>query len=289
MKHSKNQHEWIEWKAAQLSSITGKNPFHIQQEPIKIKNPTTGELTTTGTLYTKVHYQSRALQCLTALHEELYTNNVLDFSKPWLMNYVTEESLMIWWLDDGGLMGIGRRRGKLATHGFPVESLPYLQQLLFNKWGIYTTIQRNTYNDKTYFYLQLSPRMLKLFLRIIMRYIPIESMIYKTYLEYKNPILQKHWIFTMYEEIRPSFHPYLKKHIGPKPDRYALAKEIIGRSPWDSLEEEFPIETAKLQKVDLLYEEPDSSYEADSSDETRPSFSEFIMPRLLRYGDAPFF
>lgn len=219
MKHSVKQFEWIRWKGLQLWSISGKKPFSYQKEigpPIIDIN--TGQKAMNSQFYSKLHFKTRALSCLTAFQQELSTNNQLDFSKPWLYKYLDEEALMVWWLDDGGKQGTGNRTGKLSTHGFPTDQLPYLQNVLLDKWGIQSTIQSSKVYTNTYFYLQLSPNNLKLLLLRIMRHIPVGSMLYKAILEYKDFESQQDWICTMFKEVKPELHDDLAKLIGPPPE-----------------------------------------------------------------------
>jgi hypothetical protein len=218
MKHSIKQLPWLLWKEKQFTNITGRIPFHVQEETIKITNPITSVVSTTNKIYTKIHYQSRALVCLTKFQQEISTNNKLDFSKPWLHAYTTDISLMVWWFDDGGLIGKGNRKGKLSTHGFgfDLKNLYYLQNFLKIKWQISTSICSNTYNNTTYYYLQLNTKKLKRLLCIIMKHIPIKGMLYKALLIYDDPKLQQDWISTMFKEIKPDLHKGLKKLIRKK-------------------------------------------------------------------------
>ena len=53
--------------------------------------------------------------------------------------------------------------------------------------------------------------MLKHLLRLIMKHIPISTMLYKACLTYKDPILQQDWISTMYQHVNPEFHSEIEK------------------------------------------------------------------------------
>lgn len=218
MKHSIYQIEWICWKANQLLTIVGKKPFAYQRElGPPVVDRTTGKKSKSNILYEKIRFQTRALRCLSEFQKELSTDNKLDFSKPWLHKYIDEEALMIWWLDDGGKQGKGNRDGKLATHGFAPDQLPYLQSLLVSKWNINTTIQSATTDTNTYFYLQLSPVNLRQLLLRIMRHIPVGSMLYKAVLEYDDVTAQQDWVCTMFREVKPELHADLTKLVGPCP------------------------------------------------------------------------
>lgn len=149
MKHSVKQLEWIKWKADQLANLASIKPFaHQLDRGPNMLDPTTGQKVKSTRMYDKLHFRTRALPCLTEFQEELLTDNVLDFSKPWLYKYVDELALMVWYLDDGGKQGKGNRDGKLATHGFALDQVELLRDFLSDKWGIHATIQTQTMEKK---------------------------------------------------------------------------------------------------------------------------------------------
>lgn len=227
MKHSLLQHEWIAWKAAQLISISGKKPFHIQEESVNIPNASSVLVNKTPKLNLKAHYQSRALKCLTDFQEELSTNNLLDFNKPWLFTHVNSLGLCVWWLDDGGLIGTGKRRGRISTHGFSDDSQVKLQQFLLTKFNIKTNLASQTTNNRTYKFLELSPKMLKRLLCLVLPHIPVGSMLYKANINYSVLNLQQHWIATMHELVRPELRDSLTQLVGPSPNLQPFAKTLL--------------------------------------------------------------
>jgi recombination protein RecA len=180
MRHGITQEEWFNWKAEQLYSISTDKATHVQ----KPDGYSSKE---------KSHFKSRALPCLTRLEQEVNTNGEKDFTKPWLFN-LTETSLMVWYLDDGGLMG---RNGKLSTQGFGKDGALYLISYLLKKWDLPGTLRSQVLQGKRYWFIQLSPKPLKRFLELIMPLIPCEFMVYKTFLKYKNSKMQQDWITTM--------------------------------------------------------------------------------------------
>jgi LAGLIDADG DNA endonuclease family len=224
IKHSKKQAEWLKWKADQIELISGRKPFCKQTETSYRINPDTGQkiyvLDSNGKpkKYQKIRLSTRRLKCITEFHKEMTTNGELDFSKPWLFQYIDDRGLMIWWLDDGGLTGKENASGRLCTHGFKKQYLPYLQKLLKNKWNIETTIQKQT--DVTtggiYFFLGLSQQDVQKLLWIIMPYIPVAEMLYKTLPLYENVQAQKSWISTMYQRIQPGLHQDLTELLRSK-------------------------------------------------------------------------
>lgn len=180
MRHSIDQKEWFNWKAAQLSSLSSPKSVQIQKPDGFSKKQ-------------KLHYKSRALPCLSDLERKVNTNGKLDLSKPWL-DELTPKGLMVWYLDDGGLMG---RKAKLNTQGFGENGTRQLGEYLKNKWELPSNVLSLTINEKRYWYIQLTPKPLKRFLELIMPEIPCESMVYKTFLQYNDLSMQQDWITRM--------------------------------------------------------------------------------------------
>ncbi len=199
MKHSIQQKEWFYWKVHQLANLASYNSVFEQNEPYSKAKP--------GVIYTKLRFQTRALPCLTSIHNTCYTNNQLDFTKPWLYRHITEKSLAVWWLDDGSVMKI-KRRGKLATQGFTRNQNQQLKDFFFKKWKIRCSVCTTFYksSQKVYYYLQFNTEMLKRLLKLIMPFIPVKSMVYKALLVYKNKSLQKDWIRTMKKYLPSRLH-----------------------------------------------------------------------------------
>jgi hypothetical protein len=93
------------------------------------------------------------------LEREVNTNGKLDFTKPWL-NELKETGLMVWYLDDGGLMG---RKAKLNTQSFGESGTRQLAQYLVKEWELPSNVLSYTDNGKIYWYIQLNPKPLKRF------------------------------------------------------------------------------------------------------------------------------
>ena len=53
---------------------------------------------------------------------------------------MTPLSLAIWWLDDGSIIGNGRK-GVLCTDGFDEESVHVLARYLEKVWGVYAHVR----------------------------------------------------------------------------------------------------------------------------------------------------
>lgn len=203
MKHSLKQKEWFDWKVKQLELLASFKCVFYQKEASSKTQP--------SKLYEKLRFQTRALLYLTKVYDSIYTNNVLDFTKPWV-HKLKPIALMVWWLDDGSIMK-SKRRGKLATQGFTLDQNKQLQALFKKKWNIDVSICSNYSKKakKSYNYLQFNTSNLKKLLKLIMPYIPIKSMVYKTLIIYKDKKLQKDWISTMRKYYNPKLYTMLLK------------------------------------------------------------------------------
>jgi LAGLIDADG DNA endonuclease family protein len=140
----------------------------------------------------------------------MYTNNKVDFTKDWLKD-LTALSLMVWWLDDGGKIGEGARKGKWSTQGWGLDGNNALKQILKEKWDIDCFIVKmvSTVSGEDQYYLELRQNNLKKLLRIIMPYIPVKTFVYKAFLTYKNQSLQESWIAEMKKLMKEEFHPQI--------------------------------------------------------------------------------
>lgn len=182
-RHSIHQQEYFYWKAEQLKEISA-NVYSWMQKADGFG----GE---------KLRYQSRALEDLTELYRLTCKKNRLYVRRKWL-NLLTPRSLMIWWLDDGSVIGNGRR-GVFCTDGFPYEAQKILVQYLRKVWDIKVVIGKiiRIREDKRYEYYRLwirSSEDLKKFLRTILPYVKVESILPKVIILYKDSQLQQRWI-----------------------------------------------------------------------------------------------
>jgi hypothetical protein len=155
--HSITQTEWFEWKTNELKALGTENSVHLI-EPSGFSSKQ------------KWHFQTRALPILTKLMAQTHKQakvflfckqakvflfclqnkvkvgqgtkirRVISLERTWLKGLNTL-SLMVWWFDDGGLIGKGSRRGRWNTQGFKYRGAVILQSYLEDVWGIETTIQ----------------------------------------------------------------------------------------------------------------------------------------------------
>jgi len=170
-RHSLIQKEYFFWKVNNLKSISSKKCFWQQDDG-------------------KIRYQSLATKDLTELYHLTHKNGRLDVARKWL-DLLTPLSLSVWWCDDGSL-GRNTRQGVICTDSFSKNNLIILLEYLQDKWGIKTRISKCM---KKYFRLYIdSPEQLKNFLRIILPYVPVENMLPKVILLYRDLNLQQRWI-----------------------------------------------------------------------------------------------
>lgn len=187
IRHSIVQKEYWEWKITQFNELQTVQSKQVQEPNGFSKNR-------------KLLFQSAAKEELTQLYNLLYKKNHLKIRRTWL-NHMTPLSLAIWWLDDGSIIGNGKR-GVFCTDCFSKEEHKLLKNYLLVVWKIDVSIGlvKRTYQGKTkeIFRLYLNTTSLKNFFRLIMPYSPrIPSMIYKYCILYKDTKLQQRWISEM--------------------------------------------------------------------------------------------
>src|SRR3989338_1383100 len=134
-RHSVLQQKYFFWKVDQLKEISGENCWWKQKAD--------------GYGGEKLRYQSLALESLSELHKLTHKNNHLVIKRKWL-NQLTPLSLAIWWLDDGSLIGTGKR-GVFCTDSFSLDEQKIIARYLLKVWGIKTTIGKinRRWNGKT--------------------------------------------------------------------------------------------------------------------------------------------
>jgi|SRR3989339_594168 len=214
-RHSINQKEYFFWKAERLKEISGES--------------STWQQSADGFGGEKLRYQSLALNQLTELYRLTHKNNHLIIRRKWL-NQLTPLSLAIWWLDDGSLIGNGKR-GVFCTDSFSLDEQKIIARYLLKVWGIKTTIGKinRRWNGKTKEYYRLwirSSEELKKFLRIILPKLEIPSMLPKVILLYKNSELQQRWISEIIEKTKFS-QSIAEKYLRQKQQRYKKFQKMI--------------------------------------------------------------
>lgn len=182
-RHSVQQQDYFFWKVQQLKEISGEKCWW-KQAP----NGYGGEM---------LRYQSLALENLTELYRLTHEHNQIVIRRRWL-NQLSLLSLAVWWLDDGSLIGNGKR-GVFCTDSFSYDKQKILAQYLLKVWNVKVAIAKITRerNNKYTEYYRLwirSSEELKKFLRIILPYIPVAAMLPKVLILYKDSQLQQRWI-----------------------------------------------------------------------------------------------
>lgn len=190
-RHSVEQIDYFNWKVEQLKELCSNKAVHLQKPDGYSKK-------------SKLKLQTLTWPWLTDLHNECYNkHNNLNFRGEWL-NTLTPFSLMVWWCDDGSLIGEGSRKGRMHTEGFNYEDVVLLQNYLRTKWNINSNVGKVKLKNNVYYVLNFSTFNLIKFLRIFIHLIPVKSMIKKVFLRYKNKKLQQRWISDL-KNLLPQF------------------------------------------------------------------------------------
>ncbi len=185
IRHSEIQKEYLLWKAKMLSEIAGEKSVNVQKADGYSKN-------------NKVRFCSKRTAALTELYHLTYNHNRLRIRRKWL-NQMTPLSLAVWWCDDGSLIGYGARKGVFCTDGFDKPSVEILAGYLRVVWNVRAVVapigRKRDGKQQQYWRLWIrSQEELKKFLRIILPYIPVPSMLSKTILLYKDFQFQQRWM-----------------------------------------------------------------------------------------------
>lgn len=185
IRHSEIQKDYLLWKAKMLTEIARDRSVNVQEADGYSKNR-------------KWRFVSKNLPSLTELHRLTCKNNTLRIRRKWL-NQLTPLSLAVWWCDDGSLIGYGGRKGVFCTDGFDESSVKILAHYLKAVWNIRAIVapigRKRDGKQEQYWRIWIrSQEELKKFLRIILPYIPVASMLKKVILLYKDSQLQQRWI-----------------------------------------------------------------------------------------------
>lgn len=189
-RHSWDQKDYFFWKVSELKEISGKSCWWRQDGP-------------DGLGGRKLRYQSLALESLTELYRQTHDKDKLVIRRKWL-NQLTPLSLTVWWLDDGSLIGHGKR-GVLCTDPFSHEEQKILARYLLKTWNVRVAIAKIVRvrggKRKEYYRLWIrSSEELKKFLRIILSYVPVGRVLPKILILYRDSQLQERWISEVVEK-----------------------------------------------------------------------------------------
>lgn len=186
-RHSLKQLEYFNWKVEMLKDISSERSTWNQ-----ITND--NEFSREGEV--KLRFQSRALPELTKLYKLVSVGNRKVIKRKFL-NLLSPISLAIWWMDDGSIIS-NQRKGVFCTDSFSLKEIEILQRYLKVVWDVNTNIgntSKSNFGSRRYVRLFISStEELKKFFRIILPFIKVKEMLYKTLILYKEPNLQKRWI-----------------------------------------------------------------------------------------------
>ncbi len=182
-RHSVDQKDYFFWKASLLERISSPQ-FCWRQEANGFGGP-------------KLRFQSLALEELTEIYRLTHKKGKFKIQRKWL-NQLTPLSLAVWWMDGGSIIGNGRK-GVLCTDSFDYDSQKVLVRYLLVVWNIKTHVGKVACDHRgrrkeCYRLWFRSAEELKKFLRIILPFIQVSSMLPKVLLLYKESSLQQRWI-----------------------------------------------------------------------------------------------
>lgn len=182
-RHSIKQKDYFFWKIERLKEISSARCWWKQKSGFGDSEV--------------LRYQSIALSALSELYRLTHPKGRLKIRRTWL-NQLTPLSLAVWWLDDGSIIANGRK-GVICTDAFSEEENKLLKRYLSKVWNVESSLGKviRNYNGevRTYWRLWLrSTEELKKFLRIILPFVKVQSMLPKMMLLYKDYDLQQRWI-----------------------------------------------------------------------------------------------
>lgn len=154
--HGGSQEEYFDYKCKIFNNLLGK----VNKTPRYDKR-------------TQKYYNRYSVRLLThPVFEEIYNKLYIDGVKTITKDYLsklTDRSLAFWFMDDGC------NSGTLATNCFSKEECELIQEWLFNKYSIKTTLQKAS-NNQFVIYIRRESR--PIFYAIVYPYF-IPSMLYK--------------------------------------------------------------------------------------------------------------
>lgn len=180
-RHSEKQKEYFDWKVRELKSFSSAKDVWFQSADLEDKGGA------------KWRYQSAATPDLMKIYKLITKRGRKTVTRRWL-NKLTPLSLALWWMDDGSIVGNGRK-GILCTDSFSEEEIKIIVRYFRIVWDInvrYFPVHKSRPGQ---FRLSFATEELKKLFRIFLADAPkIEGMAYKFLLLYKDLELQQRWI-----------------------------------------------------------------------------------------------
>lgn len=212
-RHAISQREYFFWKAKALSEITA-NKSTWEQYDEDFKDGLGGK---------KLRFQSAALPELTKIFKLVTKNGKKRVRRKWL-NLLTPLSLAVWWMDDGSIITNGRK-GVFCTDGFSHNEVKIIRKYFRVVWDLDARIGETNARGRQYHRLYIrSTQELKKFLRIIVPHIPVEEMLFKGLLLYKDFKLQQRWISEV-TKLSQFPHETVDKYLEIKKSRWKHYRE----------------------------------------------------------------
>lgn len=212
-RHSVRQKDYFFWKVKLLEEISSERSFWMQEPD--------------GKGGKKLRFQSLALEELTKFYHLTHERGKLNIRRKWL-NMLTPFSLAIWWLDDGSIIANGRK-GVICTDPFSYEEQKILARYLLVVWKVKVHIGKVKviYEGEVHEYYRLwirSTDELKKFLRIVLPFVQVPSMLQKVILLYKDSQLQQRWISEI-SSLTGFSEDEVEKHLQEKKGRWKRFRE----------------------------------------------------------------
>lgn len=181
-RHSVKASEYFYWKVKELEEVSSDHCVWSQVQSGSYAEE-------------MLRYQSRACEELTPLYELVHRHHKLQIRRKWL-NQLSPLSLCVWWLDEGSLVS-HCRQGVICTDCFSYDELLLTVKYFRKVWELSPSIGKVASSGPRSEQYRLwfhSREELKNFLRIIIPYVPVSSMLHKVLILYKDPELQQRWI-----------------------------------------------------------------------------------------------
>nr|QIZ74071.1 putative site-specific DNA endonuclease [Stigeoclonium sp. FACHB-2430] len=204
MNHGFRQRYYAYWKYKQLKSICTRKSFSYRK-------PDKGSYSK----HCKVRLQTRVSPDLTEINNLIKVNGKKTVSRSYL-DLLDPLAIAVWWCDDGSITG-GYRQGTLCTHSMTLEEVEICQQYFVEQWDIHPRIMTVTPREpqvlnqttlipnqqiivcsqesldptkeirkKPYYALNFHTVNAEKLIKLIIAFLPIKQMIYKTFLKFNN-------------------------------------------------------------------------------------------------------